>query len=224
MSIRVIDLNEEAKDNPPVAQGASAGQQGCPPALEPIEEEPKEEVIETPEIVNEVVEQTNEEVGKASLNSNPVGVEAKEEIPKPKPKPKPKASDIVPCPDCNKNMTYKNLRYSHKCSPEPKPVKPQAKPKAKQQPKPTPKPPPEVYYSEEEEEHKPLSKPVAQGASAGQQSCPPVKNQILKPQTINPANALYQHYQLLQQQMIQQKQEKMNSLCQNMFSSKTKKR
>ena len=211
MSIRVIDLNEEAKENPPVAQGASAGQQGCPPALEPIEEEPKEEVIETPEIVNEVVEQTNEEVGKASLNSNPVGVETKEEIPKPKPKPKPKASDIVPCPDCNKNMTYKNLRYSHKCSPEPKPVKKQARPKAKQQPKPKPKPPPEVYYSdEEEEEHKPLSKPV--------------KNQILKPQTINPANALYQHYQLLQQQMIQQKQEKMNSLCQNMFSSKSKKR
>ena len=209
MSIRVIDLNEEAKENPPVAQGASAGQQGCPPALEPIEEEPKEEVIETPEIVNEVVEQTNEEVGKASLNSNPVGVEAKEEIPKPKPKPKPKASDIVPCPDCNKNMTYKNLRYSHKCSPEPKPVKPQAKPKAKQQPK--PKPPPEVYYSDSEEEaNKPLSRPV--------------KNQILKPQPINPANALYQHYQLLQQQMIQQKQEKMNSLCQNMFSSKSKKK
>ena len=221
MSIRVIDLNEEAKDNPPVAQGASAGQQGCPPALEPIEEEPKEEVIETPEIVNEVVEQTNEEVGKASLNSNPVGVEAKEEIPKPKPKPKPKASDIVPCPDCNKNMTYKNLRYSHKCSPEPKPVKPQAKPKAKQQPKPKPhevmsqrRVPPEVYYSDSEEEeqttHKPLSKPV--------------RNQILKAQYINPQTALAQHYQLLQQQFIKQKQEKMNSLCQNMFSSKTKKR
>ena len=119
-------------------------------------------------------------------------------------------------------MTYKNLRYSHKCSPEPKPVKPQAKPKAKQQPK--PKPPPEIYYSDEEEEHKPLSKPVAQGASAGQQSCPPVKNQILKPQPINPQTALAQHYQLLQQAFIKQKQEKYNNLCQNMFSTKTKKR
>ena len=190
-TVKVVDLNEAGKELP---------------ALEPIEEEPKEEVIETPEIVNEVVEQTNEEVGKASLNSNPVGVETKEEIPKPK--PKPKASDIVPCPDCNKNMTYKNLRYSHKCSPEPKPVKPQAKPKANQQPK--PKPSPEIYYSDEEEEHKPLSKPV--------------KNQMLKPQPINPQTALAQHYQLLQQAFIKQKQDKYNSLCQNMFSTKTKKR
>ena len=58
-------------------------------------------------------------------------------------------------------MTYKNLRYSHKCSPEPPPVKKQAKPKPKAKQQPKPKPPPEVYYSDsEEEEHKPLSKPV----------------------------------------------------------------
>ena len=207
-SIKVVDLNEEAKEEPP--------------ALEPIEEEPKEEPVETSEVINEVVEETNEVVKE----------EIKEEPPKPKPKPKPKASDIVPCPDCNKNMTYKNLRYSHKCSPEPKPVKPQAKPKAKQQPKPKPhevmsqrRVPPEVYYSDSEEEaSKPLSRPVAQGARAGQQSCPPVKNQILNPQPINPQTALAQHYQLLQQAFIKQKQEKMNNLCQNMFSSKTKKR
>ena len=206
-TVKVVDLNEAGKELP---------------ALEPIEEEPKEEIKEEqPEIINEVVEETNtneetkeevkEEVGKASLNSTPVGVEAKEEPPKPKPKPKPKASDIVPCPDWNKSMTYKNLRYSHKCSPEPKPVKPQAKPKAKQQPKPkVQKPPPEVYYSDDEEEHKPLSKPV--------------KNQILKPQPINPTTALAQHYQLLQQAFIKQKQERYNNLCKNMFSSKSKKR
>ena len=182
MSIQVIDLNEEVKELP-------------------VTEEAPEEVI------NEVVEETNEET-KEEKKETP----KEEEQPKPKPKPKPKASDIVPCPDCNKNMTYKNLRYSHKCSPEPPPVKKQAKPKAKQQPK--PKPPPEVYYSDSEEEeqttHKPLSKPV--------------KNQILKPQPINPQTALAQHYQLLQQAFIKQKQEKMNNLCQNMFSSKTKKR
>ena len=112
-------------------------------------------------------------------------------------------------------------------------MKPQAKPKAKQQPKPTPKhevlsgqrnPPPEVYYSDEEEEHKPLSKPVAQGARAGQQSCPPVKNQILNPQPINPQTALAQHYQLLQQAFIKQKQERYNNLCMNMFSTKSKKK
>ena len=97
-----------------------------------------------------------------------------------------------------------------------------AKPRVKQQPKPKPKhevlsgqrnPPPEIYYSDDDEEqttHKPLSNPV--------------RNQILKPQYINPQTALSQHYQLLQQQYIKQKQEKMNNLCQNMFSSKTKKR
>ena len=72
------------------------------------------------------------------------------------------------------------------------------------------KPPPEIYYSDEEEEYKPLSKPV--------------RNQVLKPQPLNPQTALSQHYQLLQQQMMKHKQEKMNTLCQNMFSSKTKKR
>ena len=195
MSIKVVDLNEEATETKE--------------ELPPIEEEPKEEVIETP-VVNEVVEETNTNEETKEETNEEVKEEIKEEPPKPKPKPKPKASDIVPCPDCNKNMTYKNLRYSHKCSPEPKPVKPQAKPKAKQQPKPKP---PEVYYSDSEEEeqttHKPLSKPV--------------RNQILKAQYINPQTALAQHYQLLQQQFIKQKQEKMNSLCQNMFSSKTKK-
>ena len=197
MSIKVIDLNDETKEEAP--------------ALEPIEEEPKEAPVETPEIVNEVVEETNEE-------PKPKQEQTEDPKPKPKAKPKPKPSDLVFCPDCSRQMTYKNLRYSHKCSPEPKPVKPQAKPKAKQQPKPKPhevmsqrRVPPQVYYSdEEEEEHKPLSKPV--------------KNQILKPQPITPASALAQHYQLLQQAFIKQKQEKYNNLCMNMFSTKTKKR
>ena len=185
MSIKVVDLqNEEAKEEPP--------------ALETIEEEPKP--VETPEVVNEVVEETNEEPTPKQ--------EQTEEPPQPRPKPKPKASDIVQCPDCSRSMTYKNLRYSHTCSTEPKPVKPQANPKGKAKPKPV-KPPPEIYYSDEEEEYKPLSKPV--------------RNQVLKPQPLNPQTALSQHYLLLQQQMMKHKQEKMNTLCQNMFSSKTKK-
>ena len=185
MSIKVVDLqNEEAKEEPP--------------AIEPIEQEEQRQ----PEIINEVVEETNEEPTPKQ--------EQTEEPPKPKPKPKqPKASDIVQCPDCSRSMTYKNLRYSHTCSTEPKPVKPQANPKGKAKPKPV-KPPPEIYYSDEEEEYKPLSKPV--------------RNQVLKPQPLNPQTALSQHYQLLQQQMMKHKQEKMNTLCQNMFSSKTKKR
>ena len=70
--------------------------------------------------VNEMVEQTNEKVN----------AEPKEEI-KLKPKAKPKPSNLVFCPDCSRQITYKNLRYNHKCSPEPPPVKKQAKPKAK---------------------------------------------------------------------------------------------
>ena len=103
-------------------------------------------------------------------------------------------------------MTYKNLRYSHKCYPEPPPVKKQAKPKAKQAPK--PKPPPEIYYSDDEDEVP---------------TQPFIKKKQL-PQPINPTSALAQHYQLLQQAFIKQKQERYNSLCMNMFSTKTKKR
>ena len=124
---------------------------------------------------------------------------------------------IITCPKCNKSMKMKSYRYGHeqncKGGLENKPVKKHTSPRPKQTPKPV-KPPPEIYYSDEEEEqqttHKPLSKPV--------------RNQVLKPQYINPQTALSQHYQLLQQQMMKHKQEKMNTLCQNMFSSKTKKR
>jgi hypothetical protein len=196
-SIKVVDLNEEGKE-PPVAQRASAGQQGCPPVIGETNEAEEEQV---PEITNEAEEDPIEEEP---------GIDTPKEEEKPKPKPKPKASQLVRCPKCNREMTYKNLRYSHNCSTEPKPVKPQANPKGKAKPKPTPKPPPEIYYSDEEEEYKPLSKPV--------------RNQILKPQPLNPQTALSQHYQLLQQQFMKQKQEKMNSLCQNMFSSKAKRR
>ena len=203
MSIKVVDLqNEEAKEERANGSLNSNSVRVEPPALETIEEEPKP--VETPEVVSEVVEETNEEPTPKQ--------EQTEEPRKPKPKPKPKASDIVQCPDCFRSMTYKNLRYSHKCSPEPPPVKKQAKPKAKQTPKPKPtsKPPPEIYYSDEEEEvpTQPLIK----------------KKQPLPVQPINPVDAMAQHYLVLQQQFINQKKEKYNNLCMNMFSSKTKKR
>ena len=202
MSIKVVDLqNEEAKEERANGSLNSNSVRVEPPALETIEEELKP--VEIPEVVNEVVEETNEEPTPKQ--------EQTEEPPKPKPKPKPKASDIVQCPDCSRSMTYKNLRYSHKCSPEPPPVKKQAKPKAKQTPKPKPtsKPPPEIYYSDEEEEvpTQPLIK----------------KKQPVPVQSSNPVDAMPQHYLVLQQQFINQKKEKYNNLCQNMFSSKTKK-
>ena len=176
-------------------------------------EEPKElpPIEEEEEISNEVVEQTNEEV-KQEVKNEEVKEEVKEET-----KPRRQTQkDRISCPKCFKEMSVKSYKYTHQqnCQGQlsEKPVKPHAKLTAKQTPKPKPKPPPEIYYSDDEEEettHKPLSKPV--------------RNQILKPQYISPQTALSQHYQLLQQQLMKQKQEK-TSLCQNMFSSKTKKR
>jgi hypothetical protein len=110
-------------------------------------------------------------------------------------------------------MKMKSFRYGHeqncKGCLENKPVKKHTNPRPKQQPKPKPvKPAPEVYYSDDEEE---------------------VPTQLFNKkkqptQPINPVNALAQHYQLLQQQFIKQKQERYNNLCMNMFSTKTKKR
>ena len=186
MSVKVIDLNEETKELPAIEETKGA----------------EYDDDDGEEIQNEVV-QTNEE---QSNQEEPKEQPKEEEPTKPKPKAKPKPNDLVFCPDCSRQMTYKNLRYSHKCSPEPPPVKKQAKPKAKTKTKATiqQKPATEVYYSESEEEDRPLSKPVKnqilKPRSAGAQGVPP--------QPTNPVNAFYQHYQLLQEQMLQKKTRK----------------
>ena len=186
MSLKIVDLNNETVEEQPA-----------------IEAEPNEEQ-QQPEIINEVIEEINEE--------NHKDVKEEEPTPTPKPKPKPKPNDLVFCPDCSRQMTYKNLRYSHKCYPEPPPVKKQANPKSKAKPKPKPKPPPEVYYSDSEEEEV-VAKPFIKK-----------KQPVSVSQPITPASALAQQYQLLQQQMMQQKQERYNKICQGMFAPRTKKR
>ena len=177
-NIKVIDINEEAKE-------------------EPVEEpQAIEEATEQIEPTNEVVDNTPVE-------------EVKEEVKETK-----ADSKQVQCPKCSKYMSLKNFRYRHEklCTTEPKPVKPQANPKGKSKPKPKPKPQPIVEESEEEEEEEEvITKPKL---------FQPVKKQILKP--TNPLADITNHYQLLQQQYIQQKQAKYQNLCQNMFSSKTK--
>ena len=182
-SIKVVDINEEVKEEPP----------------EPIEEEEQQQ----PDITNEVVEEVNEEPKQEPK-------EIVEEQPKAKPKPKTKASDIVKCDKCDKSMTYKNLRYSHNC--DPKPVKKQANPKGKAKPKQPPKPPPDVYYSESDDDDD----------NAPQQPMLKKKNKQPAQQTFNPTATLAQQYQFLQNQMIQQKQERYNNLFSNMFSAKLK--
>ena len=168
------------------------------PIPEPIEEakQEPEPVVDT---TNEIIEETNKPPKEAP----------KEEI---KEKPKRQTQkDKINCGKCGKEMTIKSYKYSHEknCQGQlsERPVKPQTKPKAKPQPKAIPQP---IYEEEEEEQQKPLSKPV--------------KNQILKPQPVNPLTNIQQHYQLLHQQYIKEKQEKYNNLCQNMFKTKLTKR
>ena len=190
-SVKVIDLNEE------VAQDDALP--------EPIEEAPEEATDPVIDTANEVIEEAVEQ---------PVETPAETPVPKAKPKAKPKASDLVNCPDCSRTMTYKNLRYSHKCSPEPPPVKKQSKPKGKAKPKPVPVPVYEDVYCDEEEDKENIPPRLSA----------PVNNQVFKPNApVNPLMNIQQHYQLLQNEYIKQKQEKYNKLCSNMFSTKSKK-
>ena len=114
-NIKVVDVNEADKQEETAAIEDTKATE---------EAKPEEEIL------NEVVEQTNEETASGSLNSNKVGVETKEETKEeqPKPKAKPKPSDRVDCNTCGKNLSYKNCRYrdEKQCTADPKPVKPQA--------------------------------------------------------------------------------------------------
>ena len=169
------------------------------PVVEASEEVPQEEAQE---IANEVVEEKNEE---------------EEEVKEDKPKPKRQTQkDRINCPKCFKEMSVKSYKYSHEknCGGKlsDKPVKPHAKPKAKQQPK--PKPPPKVYCSSSDDDD--YEEVVVRRKAT--------KKPAQQIQPLNPADILTQHYQQLQSQMIQQKQDRYNNLCMNMFSSKPKKR
>ena len=165
------------------------------------DEAKQEEAIEQPiedvkEVVNEFVNEVVEE---------PPQQETKEVKEEPKQETtKVKAQDrMVRCPKCNKEMKYKNFRYGHqqRCEGgiENKPVKPHTKARAKPIIKQV-----EVY---EVEEPKPIKKQI-----------PP----MLQPS--NPLTDITNHYAILQNQYIQQKKEKYNNLCQNMFAPKSRKR
>ena len=201
-NIKIVDIIEE-------------GKQEENEAVEPIPEEVKNEpVIEnvvepTEEVANElpVVQST-----RAGLLDNP----PEQVKPEPKKKEPPIAIDqpvkqnvrqqdkLVKCPQCDKQMKLKGYRYKHELTCKGKlediPRKPKAMPKPKAQP-----------IEQEEEIIQPKPKLTQ-----------PVSNQILKTQTPNLVD-FASHYQL-QNQFMQQKKEKYNNLCQNMFSSKSKKR
>ena len=169
------------------------------------EEAKQEEVIEQP--IEEVKEEVNEVVEESPQETKEVIEEVKEEIKQET--TKVKAQDrMVRCPKCNKEMKYKNFRYGHqqKCQGgiENKPVKPHTKARAKPIIK-------QVEVNEQpQEEQQPEPKPA-------------IKQQIPQ-QPSNPLTDITNHYQLLQNQYIQQKKEKYNNLCQSMFTPKSKKR
>ena len=164
------------------------------------EEVKQVEAIEQPiEDIKEVVnEDVNEVVEEPPQETKKVKEEVKEE-----PKPVRAQDKMVRCPKCNKEMKYKNFRYGHqqRCEGgiENKPVKPHTKARAKPIIKQV-----EVY---EVEEPKPIKKQMPT---------------MLQPS--NPLTDITNHYQLLQNQLIQQKKETYNNLCQNMFAPKSKKR
>ena len=169
------------------------------------EEGKQEEAIEQP--IEEVKEEVNEVVEEPPQETKEVIEETKEQ---PKEETtKVKAQDrMVRCPKCNKEMKYKNFRYGHqqKCQGgiENKPVKPHTKARAKPIIK-------QVEVNEQpQEEQQPEPKPA-------------IKQQIPQ-QPSNPLTDITNHYQLLQNQYIQQKKEKYNNLCQSMFAPKSRKR
>ena len=172
------------------------------------EERKQEEAIEQP--IEEVKEEVNEVVEEPPQETKEVIEETKEQPNEET--TKVKAHDrMVRCPKCNKEMKYKNFRYGHqqKCQGgiENKPVKPHTKARAKTIIK-------QVEVNEQpQEEQKPEPKPVIKQQITQQQSQPS-----------NPLHDITNHYQLLQNQYIQQKKEKYNNLCQSMFAPKSKKR
>ena len=175
-----------------------------------INEEVKQEApVEEP--IEEAKEEVNEVVEEAPPETKIV--EETQEEPKEPFKPVKAQDKLVRCPKCNKEMKMKSLRYNHqqKCQGtlEQRPVKQFSKPRAMPKPKAQP-----IEQEEEIEEVIQQQKPKL---------TQPVSNQILKPQTPNLVD-FASHYQLLQNQFMQQKKEKYNNLCQNMFSSKSKKR
>ena len=213
-NIKIVDVIEE-------------GKQEENESVKPIPEETKNEaVIEQPPERDEIVS-------------------APPEQPKPEPKKKepPIAIDqpvkqnvrqqdkLVKCPQCDKQMKLKSYRYKHELTCKGKlediPRKPKAMPKPKAQP---------IEQEEEIEEVIQQQKPKLTPPKGVERSndvkltefhklrdlTQPVSNQILKPS--NPLTDFASHYQLLQNQYLQQKKEKYNNLCQKMFVSRSKKR
>ena len=185
-NIKVVDINEEAKQQENEAVETIQEETNNEAVVEPVEQQTNEIVSAPPEVKPEP---------KKKQPPIPVDQTVKQNA---------KQQDkLVKCPQCDKQMKLKSYRYKHEAICRGKlediPKKPKAMPKPKAQP---------------------IQQPIIQEVQP--KPTQPVQNQIIQPR--NPLSDLTNHYQLLQQQYIQQKKEKYNSLCQNMFAPKSKKR
>ena len=194
-NITVVDVNEGDK-------------QQENEAVETIQEDTTNEAVVEP------VEQQPDEIVSAPPETKPEPKKKQPPIPLDQTvKQNAKQQDkLVKCPQCDKQMKLKSYRYKHEATCRGKlediPKKPKAMPKPKAQP---------IQQQIQVIEPKPTQ---------------PVQNQIVQPRNPladarNEPRVLHDitnHYQLLQQQYIQQKKEKYNNLCQSMFSAKSKKR
>ena len=205
-NIKIVDVIEEGKQEENESVKVIPEEVNNEPVIENVVE-PTDEIVSALPVVQST---------RAGLLDNP----PEQVKPEPKKKEPPIAIDqpvkqnerqqdkLVKCPRCSRQMKLKSYRYKHELTCKGKlediPRKPKAMPKPKAQP---------IQQEEEIEEV------IQQRPKLTQ----PVSNQILKPQTPNLVD-FTSHYQLLQNQFMQQKKEKYNNLCQNMFSSKSKKR
>ena len=180
--------------------------------------------IEADEPVNELPPIEEEEAPKAEPTIEPTQEKKPVEPLKNNSKTQARNEKKITCPKCAKTLTLKSYRYSHErnCQGplETKPIKsikPKAVPIAKPQ---------KVEYHEEEQhipqqrEAMPQASPVTNNITAN--TPPPRRMQPAPPP--NPLQNIAQHYQLLQNEYIRQKQEKYNALNKGIFGSRGKKR
>ena len=131
----------------------------------------------------------------------------------------------INCEKCGKNMLLKSYRYKHErtCQGplETKPIKP--KPKAVPIAKPQ-RIDHEVAYNEENQQPQPQQNNIIANTPPPRRSQPREAMPQASQPPPNPLQNIAQHYQLLQNEYLRQKQEKYNALNKNIFGSRGKKR
>ena len=119
----------------------------------------------------------------------------------------------VNCKDCGANLSLKTLRYSHKCSKlEDKPIKP--KPKAKSKVKAVPIQPSQAQnevFNETPTTFKEAKPRIIQE---------PQQPVVMK----TPYEQIIENYNILHQEYLNKKREKVNTFCANMFSGDLRKK